>query len=35
MYNWQELIEGFDIENKVKICFNTKDNNTRIIEVFA
>ena len=32
---WPEIIEGFDIENKVKICFNTKDSNTRIIEVFA
>ena len=32
---WPELIESFDIENKVKIYFNTKDSNTRIIEVFA
>ena len=32
---WPELIESFDIEKKVKICFNTKDNDTRIIEVFA
>ena len=32
---WPELIESFDIENKVKICFNSKDNDTRIIEVFA
>ena len=32
---WPELIESFDIENKVKICFNMKDSDTRIIEVFA
>ena len=32
---WPELIESFDIENKVKIYFNTKDSNTRIIEVFT
>ena len=32
---WPELIESFDIENKVKIYFNMKDSDTRIIEVFA